>query len=358
MMRRRGFTLIELLVVIAIIGILAAMLFPVFARARESARKTQCLSNVKNIAIAINMYLADWDKWIPKETNRVVIDYFNGKPGKGGSPYVFPDVCNHVNHANPYLRSPVILEEYIRSREIWKCPSAKTMNGAAFIVPMGRDGNWMNNYIDAPTYWGRQEDPHKYGPCYCAWPTGWGGEITDSFIQDTMAQVQLETPVGADFNVFIVGIGINDNMRSLTNISAINDPSRYVACADSGRQLDIWDANGIAFPDTCGVAFCDTGTSCGIQACNAGVDWDNCPDTQTCGIDADELVRFYLEDPSFQKTFARHLGGSNIGYVDGHARWSLYKAILTQSEPFKDPYFQGICSCWLGNGTVPANPFA
>jgi prepilin-type N-terminal cleavage/methylation domain-containing protein len=68
-MRRRGFTLIELLVVIAIIGILAAMLFPVFARARESARKTQCLANVKNIAIALNMYLADWDKGFPRETN-------------------------------------------------------------------------------------------------------------------------------------------------------------------------------------------------------------------------------------------------------------------------------------------------
>ena len=56
-LRRRGFTLIELLVVIAIIGILAAMVFPVFARARESARKAVCLSNVKNIALAIQMYL-------------------------------------------------------------------------------------------------------------------------------------------------------------------------------------------------------------------------------------------------------------------------------------------------------------
>ena len=55
--RSSGFTLIELLVVIAIIGILAAMLFPVFARARESARKTQCLSNIKNIAMAIQMFL-------------------------------------------------------------------------------------------------------------------------------------------------------------------------------------------------------------------------------------------------------------------------------------------------------------
>ena len=56
---RKGFTLIELLVVIAIIGILASMVFPVFARARESARKAVCLSNVKNIALAVQMYLAD-----------------------------------------------------------------------------------------------------------------------------------------------------------------------------------------------------------------------------------------------------------------------------------------------------------
>ena len=63
--RRRGFTLIELLVVIASIGILAAMVFPVFARARESARKAVCLSNVKNIALAFQMYLADNNDTFP-----------------------------------------------------------------------------------------------------------------------------------------------------------------------------------------------------------------------------------------------------------------------------------------------------
>ncbi len=59
MTRRRGFTLIELLVVIAIIAILAAILFPVFARAREKARQTSCLSNVKQIMLAEIMYEQD-----------------------------------------------------------------------------------------------------------------------------------------------------------------------------------------------------------------------------------------------------------------------------------------------------------
>ena len=79
---RRGFTLIELLVVIAIIGILAAMLFPVFARARESARKIQCLSNVKNIALAFQMYLTDYDALMPKEHRQDVIDVFCGEEPK------------------------------------------------------------------------------------------------------------------------------------------------------------------------------------------------------------------------------------------------------------------------------------
>ena len=58
---RRGFTLIELLVVIAIIAILAAILFPVFARAREKARQTSCLSNIKQISLSVLMYMEDYD---------------------------------------------------------------------------------------------------------------------------------------------------------------------------------------------------------------------------------------------------------------------------------------------------------
>jgi len=65
-MRTRGFTLIELLVVIAIIAILAAILFPVFAKAREKARQTSCLSNAKQISLGIMMYMADYDQRTPQ----------------------------------------------------------------------------------------------------------------------------------------------------------------------------------------------------------------------------------------------------------------------------------------------------
>ena len=64
-MKRNGFTLIELLVVIAIIAILAAILFPVFAQAREKARQTACLSNMRQLAMAVHMYAADHKDRLP-----------------------------------------------------------------------------------------------------------------------------------------------------------------------------------------------------------------------------------------------------------------------------------------------------
>ncbi|MCJ7832512.1 MAG: type II secretion system GspH family protein, partial [Actinobacteria bacterium] len=116
--RSTGFTLIELLVVIAIIGILAAMVFPVFARARESARKAVCLSNVKNIALAINMYVNDWNDFMPIGRETAASDYFAAVGSRGDG-----ESCNNrARQANPYAREPVILEEYIRNRDVWMCP--------------------------------------------------------------------------------------------------------------------------------------------------------------------------------------------------------------------------------------------
>ncbi|MGM0493818.1 MAG: DUF1559 domain-containing protein [Armatimonadota bacterium] len=90
--RTSGFTLIELLVVIAIIAILAAILFPVFARAREKARQTSCMSNVKQLQLGILMYAQDFDEMLPTE------DYNYGLGGTDGDGswrgVVFPYVKN------------------------------------------------------------------------------------------------------------------------------------------------------------------------------------------------------------------------------------------------------------------------
>lgn len=94
---RRGFTLIELLVVIAIIAILAAILFPVFARAREKARQSSCLANVKQILLGIQMYVQDYDERFP------IYDY-----GSSASLRLYWD-----HQIQPYLKNTNIL----------KCPS-------------------------------------------------------------------------------------------------------------------------------------------------------------------------------------------------------------------------------------------
>jgi prepilin-type N-terminal cleavage/methylation domain-containing protein/prepilin-type processing-associated H-X9-DG protein len=101
---RRGFTLIELLVVIAIIAILASILFPVFARAREKARQTSCLSNVKQLTLGANMYAQDYDELLPRGAH---------------------DFSDDSNWGAGDMSWRTMVLPYVKNVQIFQCPSKR-----------------------------------------------------------------------------------------------------------------------------------------------------------------------------------------------------------------------------------------
>lgn len=112
----QAFTLIELLVVIAIIAILAAILFPVFGRARENARRTSCLSNMKQIGLGMQQYQQDYDEKVVPYRNSVPNPASNAEndPFLGTSGTPSSRTASFMNQ---------LLNPYIKSDQVWVCPS-------------------------------------------------------------------------------------------------------------------------------------------------------------------------------------------------------------------------------------------
>jgi prepilin-type N-terminal cleavage/methylation domain-containing protein/prepilin-type processing-associated H-X9-DG protein len=115
--RRAAFTLIELLVVIAIIAIIAAIVFPVFARTREKARQAACLSNMKQIAQAVQMYMQDYDEMFP-----FVLDFSGNFGGNGGDNGKYPRVRG-VTGSEPQFQLVNVVAPYVKNANVWYCPS-------------------------------------------------------------------------------------------------------------------------------------------------------------------------------------------------------------------------------------------
>jgi prepilin-type N-terminal cleavage/methylation domain-containing protein len=130
---RPGFTLIELLVVIAIIAILAAILFPVFARAREKARETSCLSQLRQLGLALHMYAQDYDEQFPFDS------------------YV----------GNPHPMLVMGLSPYVRNRSIFYCPSAQALEAGAQTAPP-KYGGPVDSVVSTDANWAAYRITYKY----------------------------------------------------------------------------------------------------------------------------------------------------------------------------------------------------
>jgi prepilin-type N-terminal cleavage/methylation domain-containing protein/prepilin-type processing-associated H-X9-DG protein len=124
---RHGFTLIELLVVIAIIAILAAILFPVFAQAREKARAISCISNLKQFALAQMMYVQDYDETM---TGLFVLDSSPNPLYYGVVPW------------------PILLDPYVKNEQLQDCPTtARPSNLGPSDIPFFRSYGWNFLYL-------------------------------------------------------------------------------------------------------------------------------------------------------------------------------------------------------------------
>jgi prepilin-type N-terminal cleavage/methylation domain-containing protein/prepilin-type processing-associated H-X9-DG protein len=254
-----GFTLIELLVVIAIIAILAAILFPVFAQAREKARQTACLSNIKQITTGFVMYAQDYDETFPQ--------WKWDQSYSGGS--VNPNDATSLWHNAIY--------PYVKNAQVFACPSDKKRQKIEDFI-----GGWFTGWTPetglAPVT-GFPDELAKQVFSYAA---------SEPLTYGHPALAAMERPA----ETFLVG----DSATTLTgwggwdawlDAEANNAPEN-----DPRRKLPI---QRVAFPDyTC------------VEA--AGENMTNYWDTS-------------IQYQSKYDACARHSNGANIGFADGHAKF-------------------------------------
>ncbi|HEY3414727.1 MAG TPA: prepilin-type N-terminal cleavage/methylation domain-containing protein [Armatimonadota bacterium] len=257
--RGAGFTLIELLVVIAIIAILAAILFPVFAKARERAKMIACLSNTKQLANALHMYLDDND-------GRLMYNPYAPTDNPGGRQ------ANFI----------VCLEPYVKSTDVWACPSITLKTS--------------NAYVPHKTYWIPTDYPvdlTKYknvGYSYNEPMIGWGGRS--------------QTPGAGKGSPALI-----TKVRSPSDVGIFGD-------GEFPYSYGIWVNNNGGFKDEVGKYDGVTGY--------VYWPWSTPPPN----------------DGGWFYGLTRHMGGNNFVYLDGHAGYSKpVKCNPSGSQPYQYGYY-------------------
>ncbi|CCW34926.1 prepilin-type N-terminal cleavage/methylation domain-containing protein [Chthonomonas calidirosea] len=270
---RMGFTLIELLVVIAIIAILAAILFPVFAQAREKARQITCLSNMKQITLGILQYEEDYDEtMVPAHncdlslTSRV--SFFCG--GSIAARLDWPQTIE------PYVKSPLN-----RGNSVFYCPD-----------------------LEADFY-------HQWS----ANPTNTSDQWSSYFVTYAMNLDYLQPDPGCDPHQVLPTA--SQVWGFPVNIARIEEPANTVLITDAKPDVILsGPATGAFYPSDLVDSPADYGANslaCGLDA------WGACDfgDGEACGLggpNGAQITDTNMFDP-------RHSQGGNVAFCDGHTKW-------------------------------------
>ncbi len=231
----KGFTLIELLVVIAIIAILAAILFPVFARARENARKASCMSNLKQMGLGIMQYTQDYDERFPLSRVGVVLP--NGT-STGNYPW------------------QMTIQPYIKSYQLFKCPSNTSTANVSWSNPTGNNGDDRVGVSYVCNGTGDTNKTPGWGGVQPMNTSGAGGGISIAAVKSVSQLILVgEHPTRVDpeyWSVDGVVNGVYDldftNHLGMSNFLFADGHAKSLKPIATGTPLNMWNVDNTTNP--------------------------------------------------------------------------------------------------------------